>query len=126
MKKAVSFMVLTGLLLLVLSACSASGEMNGNSERDTKKSPTNYKGTLDIGSEFYASGRYQYIYGGIVNDSILINVNSTGIETATTLAFYIPITREEPVVLPYNKSATILINEADKEKGTASITLTTH
>lgn len=125
--KHVSIFVCMLVFLFLLSGCSdnGSGTVNLENENNTKNQEVTYEGTIDIGSIFYSNNRFDYVYGGIVNESIVINAHKSQAERASNLVFYIPITRTEEVPLPYNDSTSIKLKSVDKTKGTAEITLTT-
>lgn len=119
------FFSLISVLLVLLTGCGGTTNMKSVSEpvKEAKKEHKIYEDTLEIGTTFYTYFEDNYVYSGVVNDSILITIlKDDSTNHSNNLPMYIPISRKSPIELPHT-SVSIQIKEVNKEDGTIKMTL---
>ncbi|PLS19608.1 hypothetical protein CVD28_04105 [Bacillus sp. M6-12] len=126
--KTIFLLSMMAVLFILLTACGETTTMKSVSEpvKEVKKEPKLYEDTLEIGTAFYSSFENEYIYSGLVNDSILITIlKNDNNNNSNSLPLYIPVSRTSPIDLPYS-SASIQIKEVNKEDGEVKLKLMIH
>jgi hypothetical protein len=105
---------------MLLSGCNitiTSGESKENNETKSEK------GSYQIGDLIHKEGNDSYYYGGIVYDSLVINVVKNEIyQSAHTIPMYIEVGVKTPVDLP-DSDLSIQIEDINRNTGEASISL---
>lgn len=126
--KSVLFLTFMSVLLIVLSGCGETTSMKAVSEpsketKEEKKEPKIYEDTLEVGTAFYYKYKNEYIYSGLVNESVLITIlKDDGTTYSNHIPLYISISRKKAVPLPY-ASVSMQIKEVNRAEGTIKLTL---
>lgn len=116
MKKVGSLFVILFLVLSSLTACSQD-----SSRVDASPNKNAMSNVFQVGDMMLDDNGNEYYYGGIVDDSVVIQVIlDAKFAYATSMSLYVPVYKNTVITLP-KTSHQFVIENVDRHKGTITL-----
>jgi hypothetical protein len=116
MKKVISLFVVLLLSLSSLTACSQNSKTV-----EAHQNKNNVSNVFQVGDMILADNNHEYYYGGIVNNSIVIQVLFyERLAYSTSMSLYFPAYKHTVITLP-KTSHQFVVENVDGSKGTITL-----
>jgi hypothetical protein len=126
MKKVISLFVVLLLSLSSLTACSQDSKtvdahQNKNNVSNVFQNKNNVSNVFQVGDMILKENNHEYYYGGIVNNTIVIQVILyEGVAYSTSMSLYFPAYKYTVITLP-KTSHQFVVENVDGSKGTITL-----